>query len=133
MNIKQANCVILIATVWGAIGVACNLLSTVLLFTQAGNVPSNPGMQIPWNPYYQLGNTFLSIILVWGMYKKNLLCVVVMIANVLLRSLYIIIATQQVILFMPVISIVLFTWAIYAIISLKRQSAIQNMSNMKLQ
>lgn len=133
MNTKQANRVILIATVWGAIGVACNLVSTVILFTQEGNVPFNPGVKIPWNPYYQLGNTFLGIILVFGMYKKNLLCVVALIANVVLRTAYILIVTDQFIFFMPAISIVLFTWAMFGIISLKRLSAMQSTTQTKPQ
>ena len=129
MNMKQVKRIILIATIWGAIGVGFSLLSMVILFTQEGNVPLNPGLKIPWNPYYQLGNTLLCVFLVYGMYKKNLLCVVALLANVVLRTAYILIFTNLIILFMPIVSVLLYFWAMLGIISLHKQSTNQNTAN----
>lgn len=108
MDIKQANRSVKIATIWGSILCAMGVLSTSQLFAQGGKVPFNPDVQIPWNPYYQAINTLLVAALVFGLYKKNLLCVIILIVNLVARNVYLIIATGRIFLFLPAISIVLF-------------------------
>ena len=125
MDMKQTNRAVTVATIWGAIMAVFSLLSAVWLLTQGGDVPFNPGVQIPWNPFYQIGNTVLVAILVFGLYKKSLFCAVVLIVNTVARTAYIIIATGHIMLFLPIISIALYVWAVCGIISLKQQCNIQ--------
>ncbi len=125
MDMRQTSRAVTVATIWGAIMAFFSLISTLLLFTQGGRVPLNPGVQIPWNPFYQLGNTFFVAVLVFGLYKKSLLCAVILIVNTVARTAYIIIATEHIMLLMPTVSIALYVWAIWGIISLKQKYTIQ--------
>jgi hypothetical protein len=121
MEIKQAHRAVRVAIAWGMVMLACNLLSTLLLFFYGGRVPLNPGVHIPWNPFYQLGNTVLEAVLLFGLYKRNLWCPVIFIINSVARTAYVIIAMGYLTFLPTIISIVLYVWAIQGIISLRQQ------------
>ena len=125
MDIKQANRAVTFATIWGVIMCAFGLISTIVIFTQGGKVPLNPGVQIPWNPFYQFINTLFVAALVFGLYKKNLLCAIILVVNLVARNVYIIIATERIFVFLPTISIVLYVWAIFGIRFIKQHCDIQ--------
>jgi hypothetical protein len=125
MNIKQANLAVRLATIWGAIFCVFGLISAIVIFANAGKVPMNPEVQIPWNPYYQTINTLFTAVLVFGLCKKNLLCAIVLIVNLVGRNVYIIIATEHFFVFLPTVSIVLYVWAILGILFIKQQHDIQ--------
>jgi hypothetical protein len=121
MEIKQAHRAVRVAIAWGMVVLAGNLLSTLLLFFYGGRVPLNPGVHIPWNPFYQLGNTVLAAVLLFGLYKRNLWCPVISILNGIARTAYVILATGYFIFLPTIITIVLYVWAIQGIISLRQQ------------
>jgi hypothetical protein len=121
MEIKQARRAVRVAIAWGMVVLAGNLFSTLLLFFSGGRVPLNPGVHIPWNPFYQLGNTVLEAVLLFGLYKRNLWCPVISILNGIARTAYVILATGYFIFLPIIISIVLYVWAIQGIISLRRE------------
>lgn len=109
METRQAQQAVTVAVAWGMAMLGCNVLCTLLLFFADGRVPLNPGVHIPWNPFYQLGNTLLSAALVFGLYKRSLLCPVVLILITVGRTVYLLMITGRLtLLLLPVISVVLY-------------------------
>jgi len=119
MDSKKAVLSINVATVWGIFGVAINLLCSYLLFFEGGRVPLNPGVLIPYHPVYQLANTFLAAALVYGVYRRCLPCAIILIVNIVLRAAYITATTGRLIIFLPIVSIAIYSWAICGMLALK--------------
>ena len=117
---KQAVLSINVATVWGIIGVAIGLLCSYPLFFHGGKVPPNPGVLIRYHPVYQLANTFLTAALVYGVYRRCLPCAIILIVNIVLHTAYINATTGRLIIFLPIVSIAIYSWAICGMLTLKR-------------
>ncbi|MFA5865927.1 MAG: hypothetical protein WC975_14740 [Phycisphaerae bacterium] len=120
MDKKQATLAINVACLWGLFMILANLTCLLLLLTQKGRVPLNPGVTIPWNPVYQLANMLLVAALVYGLFRRSLLCAVLLIVNGLGRTTYILLVTGRLVGLTLLVSIVLIAWAIQGILTLRQ-------------
>jgi hypothetical protein len=114
-----------IAVVWGVLGIGMNILSLYLLFFRGGVVPFSSGVRIPYHPMYQLANTVLVIIMVYGIYRRWLPCPVILIANTIGRAIYASIATGHFVIVQPVISIVIYSLAAVAMVAVRKKENIE--------
>jgi hypothetical protein len=112
-----------VAVVWGILGIGLNVLCLHMLLFHDGAVPLNPGVRIPYHPMYQLANTVLVALLVYGIYRRCLPCPIILIANGIGRTVYSLIATGHLVIVTPVISVVIYGLAIAAMLALKETGA----------
>lgn len=123
MSSSQATTMIKVAVVWGILGIGLNVLCLFLLLFRDGAVPLNPGLRIPYHPIYQLANTVLVALLVYGIYRRCLPCPIILIANAIGRIMYSFIATGHLVIVTPAISVVVYGLAIAAMLALKKTNA----------
>jgi hypothetical protein len=74
---------------------------------------------------YQLANTVLVTVMVYGIYRRWLPCAVILIANTIGRAVYVFIATGYFVIFMPVISVMIYGLAAVAMATMGKKENIE--------
>jgi hypothetical protein len=121
MDTKLPEKAIKAAFIAGIVASVFCFVAAAVNFANEGEVPLNPGVKIPFSPLYQFIKGVVTAGLAYGIFRRILPCAIILIAMVVLHTIYgVAVSGRIVIIIPPIIFVIFYVHGIVGILEIRK-------------